>query len=205
MAQLELFDNQPPQRLVLLRDAEGGVIYTPGFLRREQAQDWFKTLAGGIDWQQEGRVIHEREVDVRRLVARYRLDDGSRVPQMLRKAAALVSDATGVAFNSIVLNYSRDGKDVVTTRSDRLDELEPGHPIALLSLGSARRMIIRAREPPRRALPIDLQPGSLLLMSYQSQLHYQHGIVRQREARSPWISLTFRLRPRNEEAGNDAS
>lgn len=56
-------------------------------------------------------------------------------------------------------------------------------------------MAIRAKKPPRRVLHVDLAPGSLLLMSYQTQLHYTHGIPKTKEAVGPRISLAFRVKP----------
>jgi alkylated DNA repair dioxygenase AlkB len=41
---------------------------------------------------------------------------------------------------------------------------------------------------------VDLQAGSALLMSWDSQLHYDHAILKQREPVGPRISLAFRVR-----------
>jgi alkylated DNA repair dioxygenase AlkB len=83
----------------------------------------------------------------------------------------------------------------VAPHNDHLDEIVHGCPIALLSLGATRRMAIRAKEPPRRALHVDLAGGSLLVMSYETQLHYTHGVPKTRAAVGPRISLAFRVRP----------
>jgi len=71
-----------------------------------------------------------------------------------------------------------------------------GHPIVLFSLGASRRMTIRAKAPPRRILHVDLEPGSVLVMSYATQLHYVHGIPKTAMPTGPRISLAFRVRPR---------
>ena len=70
-----------------------------------------------------------------------------------------------------------------------------GQPIVLLSLGDTRNMTIRAKRPPRRVLHVDLAAGSLLLMDWTSQLHYDHSIPKQREAVGARISIAFRVRP----------
>ena len=80
-----------------------------------------------------------------------------------------------------------------------------GLPIALLSLGGTRRMTIRAKEPPRRALHIDLEPGSLLMMSYATQLHYTHGIPKTADPVAPRISLAFRVKPARTTAAEDVA
>src|SRR5262249_8644992 len=100
-----------------------------------------------------------------------------------------------VPFNSVGLNFYRDGRDSVAPHNDHLDEIVRGFPITLLSLGSTRRMTIRAKASPRRVLHVDLVAGSLLTMSYQTQLHYTHGIPKTKEPVGGRISLAFRVRP----------
>jgi len=48
---------------------------------------------------------------------------------------------------------------------------------------------------PRRHLHLDLEPGSLLVMSYDTQLHLDHGVPKARAAVGERISLAFRDRP----------
>jgi len=183
-----------PARVQILRDAQGGVVYMPGVLSAPRAQQWFEQLRERIDWKSERRPVYGQEVDAPRLIARLRLDDGSELPAPLPEAAALVERLTGEHYNSIGLNYYRDGNDSVAQHNDRLEELVPDHPLALLSLGATRRLTIRAKAPPNRALHVDLESGSLLLMSYSSQLRYLHGIPRSRHALGPRICLAFRMR-----------
>jgi alkylated DNA repair dioxygenase AlkB len=102
-------------------------------------------------------------------------------------------------FNAVGLNYYRDGRDSVAPHNDKLQTLVPGRPIALLSLGAVRRMTIRAKPAAGvhspRAIRIDLESGSVLVMSYDSQRHYDHGIPKTRDHIGPRISLAFRVRP----------
>ena len=67
--------------------------------------------------------------------------------------------------------------------------------IALLSLGGTRRMTIRAKEPPRRVIHVDLEAGSLLMMSYATQIHYTHGVPKTKQPVGERISLAFRVKP----------
>ena len=58
-------------------------------------------------------------------------------------------------------------------------------------------MTIRAKEPPKRAIHIDLESGSLLVMDYATKLHYTHGVPKATDPIGERISLAFRLkRPR---------
>ncbi len=182
-----------PGPQALLDDASGRIAYDPGFLAPARAGAWFAQLQAGIPWRSERRVMYERELDVPRLVASYRLSDPS-LPEPLAAIATLVSVALGVAFNAVGLNLYRDQLDSVAPHNDRLADLVAGEPIALVSLGATRRMDIRAKQPPRRLLRLDLEAGSLLVMDYRTQLHYDHGIPKEAAAVGPRISLAFRVR-----------
>ena len=87
-----------------------------------------------------------------------------------------------------------DLDDSVAMHNDRLGDLVEGQPIVLLSFGDTRRMQIRTKRPPRRQLQVDLAAGSLLLMDYATQLHYDHGIPKEKVRLGPRISLAFRVR-----------
>ena len=52
-----------------------------------------------------------------------------------------------------------------------------------------------AKAPPRRVLHVDLEPGSLLIMDYATQLHYTHGVPKTTEPVGERISLAFRVKP----------
>ena len=170
------------------------------------AEDWLAELRTTVPWKAERRRMYDRDVDVPRLTAHYRLGpDDAPPPAAVRAAAELVIAKIGVAFNGVGLNLYRDGRDSVAPHNDHLNELVEGFPIALLSLGGTRRMTIRAKEPPRRSLHVDLEPGSLLLMSYATQLHYTHGVPKTREPVAPRISVVFRVRPARSASGEDAA
>ena len=189
--QTGLFDLGPQP---LIEDREGGVYYLPDVIEPALAARWFGALRDGVDWQSMRRPMYDRVVDVPRLVSSYRLESPS-LPPPLPDIAARVRAELGEPFNTVGLNDYRDGNDSVAPHNDKLHTLVPGHPIALLSLGSTRCMTIRAKAAPRAAIRVELAPGSLLVMSYESQLHYDHGIPKVRDTVLPRMSLAFRVRP----------
>lgn len=193
MAQLSLFE---ATETVLVDDSRGQIVYTPNFISEYEADHWFRELRRLAQWKAERRVMYDREVDVPRLTARYRLDSNDEpLPPCLRLAAERVVRALRVPFTSVGLNLYRSGQDSVAPHNDHLHELESGQPIALLSLGATRRMTIRPKRPPRRAFHTDLDRGSLFVMSYETQIHYDHGIPKTDERVGERISLAFRVRP----------
>ncbi|MEO6800952.1 MAG: alpha-ketoglutarate-dependent dioxygenase AlkB [Rhodanobacter sp.] len=190
MAQLNLFGSGPQH---LLDDASGRITLLPEVVDAGVAARWFRQLHDGVTWKAGTRQMYEREVVVPRLRAHFRTDDAD-LPAALREALSVVIAAVHAPFDSIGLNLYRDQHDSVAPHNDKLGEIVCGQPIALLSLGAPRRMTIRAKRPPRRVLQLDLAAGSLLLMSWETQLHYDHGIPKQRTPVGPRISLAFRVR-----------
>jgi alkylated DNA repair dioxygenase AlkB len=195
MAQLALFESTD---LILADGERGRVTYTARFLDQPTAEAWFTALRNAVDWRSERRLMYEREVDVPRLMASFRLDEApGSLPGAILEAARRVVEQVGAPFNSVGLNLYRDGRDSVAPHNDHLDEIRKSFPIALLSLGAARRMTIRAKEPPRRTIHVDLEPGSLLVMDYATQLHYTHAVPKITGPVGERISLAFRVKRRS--------
>lgn len=94
-------------------------------------------------------------------------------------------------FNSVLLNYYRDGRDSIGFHAD--DERELGHEpvIASLSFGGARRFVFRHKERRYRDVTIPLVDQSLLIMMGTTQTNWLHGVPKEDSA-EPRINLTFR-------------
>lgn len=191
MHQTSLFAPTPQQ---FIADAEGGVRYLPGVFGADEAAQLFDSLLAQADWNARTRMMYERLVDVPRRIACYRLDR-DRLPPLLAQTAQRVGERLGARFNSVGLNLYRDGADSVALHNDKLHDLIAGQPIAVLSLGATRRMLLRAKRPPHRQWQVELEPGSLLVMSHASQRHYDHGIPKTPGVSEARISLAFRVRP----------
>ena len=201
MAQLALFDSS--ERL-LADDERGRIAYTRALVDAETAEAWFTELRSGVEWRSERRLMYDREVDVPRLMAHFRLDPPPAfTPPSILGAVARVVAGTGVPFNSVGLNLYRDGRDSVAPHHDHLNEIRKGFPIALLSLGATRRMTIRAVQL-RSVIQIDLEAGSLLVMDYATQLHYTRGVPKTTEPVGARISLAFRVKPPRKLPADDA-
>ena len=192
MSQLTLFDSTDA---TVVDDGKGRVTYTPRFVNSHTAAAWFAELRSGVEWRAERRLMYDREVDVPRLVGHFRLDPApASTPGAILEAARLVINQLDVPFNAVGLNLYRDGRDSVAPHNDHLNELRKGFPIALVSLGASRRMTIRPKAQPRKPIHVDLDPGSLLVMDYDTQLHYTHGVPKTSEPVGERISLAFRVK-----------
>ena len=98
-------------------------------------------------------------------------------------------------FNSVLINYYRDGKDRVAWHSDDEKELGKNPVIASVSLGAERKFKLRHKKYKENQLKheVFLQNGSLLLMSGSTQHHWLHEIPRTAKPIGPRINLTFRV------------
>lgn len=178
--------------ITLVRDAEGGIVYHPARLPPATADQWLATLRALVSWRSLRRPMYERVVDVPRLVASVALRDPGR-PACIDAALALVQAVAPAPYTHVGLNLYRDGRDSVAPHGDRQAELVPGWPIAIVSLGAPRDMLVRAHAG-GSARRVTLEPGSVLVMSHASQRTHEHGIPKSARAAGPRISLAFRAR-----------
>jgi len=76
--------------------------------------------------------------------------------------------------------------------SDDEPELGSQPVIASVSLGGARRFLLKHRQHPALRSAFDLPHGSLLVMAGDTQRHYRHALPRTAKPVGPRINLTFR-------------
>jgi alkylated DNA repair dioxygenase AlkB len=110
---------------------------------------------------------------------------------LLEQLRAAVEAVTSHRYNSVLLNYYRDGADSMGMHSDDEPELGPEPAIASLSYGAARTFILRHKRN-KRTLKLELEDGNLLLMAGSTQQNWLHGINKTARQTGPRINLTFR-------------
>jgi len=87
-----------------------------------------------------------------------------------------VENVTNESFNSVLINYYRDGKDSNGWHSDDEPELGVNPVIASLSLGAPRDFHLRHKTNKKLTHKMSLTSGSLLVMSGTTQQYWQHHI-----------------------------
>ena len=97
MSQIPLFVSSSES--VLVDDERGRVAYTPAFLAIDVAEAWFAELRQSVPWKTQRRRMYDRDVDVPRLLAHFRLDEEDGAPDAIRVAAEKAVAFTGVPFN----------------------------------------------------------------------------------------------------------
>jgi alkylated DNA repair dioxygenase AlkB len=160
----------------------------------------FERLLRETDWRHETVVVYGKRHLQPRLTAWHgkagygysglTLEALPMTP-LLEQLRAAVETATGHRYNSVLLNYYRDGADSMGMHSDDERELGPRPAIASLSYGAARTFILRHKRS-KRTLKFDLQDGNLLLMAGSLQQNWQHGINKTAKPTGARLNLTFR-------------
>ncbi|MBO0700779.1 MAG: alpha-ketoglutarate-dependent dioxygenase AlkB, partial [Zavarzinella sp.] len=189
-------------RPIDLRDG-GLLLYDESFLPPAEADSLFAHLRDTVPWKQEGRPGRMFP----RLTAWY-ADPGHSysysgvthhaVPWTpeLRALKERVEAVAGTTWNSLLLNFYRDGRDSIGFHADDEPELGVNPIIGSLSLGAARRFVLKHPASGDK-LEFELPHGSLLVMGGTSQQHWRHGVPKTRKPVGPRINLTFRriMRP----------
>lgn len=190
----------PNPQHIQLADAE--LTYLPSFYDSATSAALFATLINETPWRQDTLRFGGKEVLVPRLQAWYgdkrygysglRLAPLPWTPTLaaIRKR---IADYCNIAFNSVLINYYRNGNDSVAWHSD--DERELGHDprIASLSLGAARRFDMKHRTHKAQKLHMLLENGSLLVMGSGMQRHWIHQLPKDPHVTDARLNLTFRL------------
>ncbi len=194
-AQLDLFGRGQPQfdagfsaleRIHLAEDA--WLDFVPGWLSGHQAL--FDTLLAGTRFRGEQRLMYERVVEVPRLYAV--LDEDGPIPLLLSAMQHALSARYHEPFTRISLGYYRNGQDSVAFHGDRIARTLPNALVATVSVGAARRFLIRPTGG-GKSLAFSLGRGDLLVMGGSCQRTWQHAIPKSRSVgEQSRIAIMFR-------------
>ncbi len=173
-----------------------------GWLSHDEADAALAALRDELPWEQREIVLFGRRILQPRLIAwagdlGYRYSGQTLEPRAFTPAAhrllARVRAQAGVPFNHVLANRYRSGDDSMGLHADDEPELGPDPVVAIVSLGTARRLVVKPRrERDRERHDLQLGHGALLVMGGTCQRHYVHGVPRQAGTQGERISLTFR-------------
>lgn len=179
--------------------ADGGVLlFAPEFLPAADADALLADLKAHVPWACEAG----RFGPLPRLTAYY-ADAGVHYcysgvehaalpwPDFLLPINRRVAEAAGSSFNSLLLNYYRDGKDSMGYHADAEAVLGTNPVVPSLSLGATRTFHLR-HDATRERLTFALSHGSLLVMTGTTQHHWKHTIPKTKKPVGERINLTYR-------------
>lgn len=196
---MTLFESDTAEWRELL-PSDGSARYRPSLLTSTASTEALHALLAEVPWESRSITLFGRQVPQPRLACWFgdesysysgiTLDPRPWSPRLADLKSA-VEDVTGQVFNSVLVNLYRDGNDSMGWHADDEPELGPEPVIASVSLGRTRRFRLRHRET-REIVEIDLESGSLLVMSGLSQARWMHEVPKSRRIVEPRINLTFR-------------
>jgi alkylated DNA repair dioxygenase AlkB len=166
------------------------------FFQKEESDRYYRLLLRTTPWAQHRRKMYDKIVADPRLTAWYGKNGNEWTAELLQ-IKKKVETASGIVFDSVLLNYYRDGNDSVAWHSDTLPSSGRHHAIGSVTFGETRVFKVRRKDNKKWQIEIPLTHGSFLLMGATMQDHYEHHIPKTARHIGPRINLTFRL--------NDAS
>ena len=104
-----------------------------------------------------------------------------------------IEKLANINFNSVLMNWYRDGEDYINWHTDAEKELGKNPIIGSVNFGTTRRFLIRHNEDSSIKLEFPLKHGTLLIMSGELQHFWQHSVPKERKVKQTRVNLTFRV------------
>jgi alkylated DNA repair dioxygenase AlkB len=168
-------------------DAHSWVEIVPGWMSGSPIL--LDRLTTAVPWRQHDRRLYDLTVQEPRLTAEYR--QLRNVPEKsLADAARALSQHYGVVYDSLWLNFYRDGQDSTGWHRDRFSCRKPECIVPVLTLGATRRFLIKPRYGGHS---IGFKPGSgdLIVMGGRSQEDWVHSVPKDPGIAEPRMSINF--------------
>lgn len=178
------------------------LIYRLNFIK--DPREMYGLLKSQVNWRQDNITLFGKTHAIPRYHAWYG-DPGafykySRIAMpindwhpVIKEIKTEVEKVTKLKFNSVLLNYYRDGLDSNGWHSDNESELIKPIHVASVSLGAIRDMQFRRVGLTKVERSLSLESGSLLVMKSPLQEYWQHQIPKRKKVNEGRINLTFRL------------
>jgi alkylated DNA repair dioxygenase AlkB len=104
----------------------------------------------------------------------------------------MIERCFAVQFNSVLLNWYRDGEDYLNWHSDDERALGENPTIASANFGETRDFVLRRKDDKAQKLVIPLKHGTLLVMSGSLQHFWEHAVPKRKKVSGSRFNLTFR-------------
>ena len=203
---------------------DGELIYIPNFLDETYCENLFLYLTElhkktennnsinphfkNINWLQPKIKIFGKEYLTPRLTAWHGDEDAyysysglENIPNpwnsKLLEVKEKIEEISFSNFNSVLLNWYRNGNDSMGLHSDNEKELGRFPIIASLSIGEERDLIFKHNKLTHCKIKFKISNGSLLIMKGLIQEFWKHAIPKQVKIQNPRINLTFRKIEKN--------
>ena len=178
--------------------------FRPRLFTPEDCERYLSVFIETVPWSQTRQRMYGKEVITPRLTAWFGDPgtdygtEGSGMPTFpwtpeLSEIKTRVEKVSGIVFNSVLLNFYRNGNDSVTWHSDRDGVPGRNQYVASVSFGQARPFDLRKKGDPAQKFTVNLENGTYLLMKGEFQDQWEHRIAKSRVSMGPRVNLTFRI------------
>lgn len=182
---------------------KGAAHLVTDFLESAEADMFLKALIEETPWRDDKIVLFGKTVAQPRRTAWYgdpqktytysglKMSPLPWTPRLfyLKKKVERLAQTS---FNSVLLNLYRHQRDSMGWHRDNEPELGRNPQIASISLGEPRPFVFRLHKDPSTKVRLDLPHGSLLLMSGETQHHWEHALPKRTRPMKERVNLTFR-------------
>lgn len=182
------------------------ISYDSSFLEKENADELLNYLLTNVEWEQKFYTSYKtgQKIAQPRLTAWFADDPNmaysySGITQKVQSWLSPLSDlkekiekASGAIFNSVLLNFYRDGSDSVGLHADNEKELGLKPTIASISLGATRTFRMKHNSHAFQTINSQLVHGSLLIMGGNCQQDWKHEVPKEPDISQGRVNLTFR-------------
>jgi alkylated DNA repair dioxygenase AlkB len=146
----------------------------------------FDDVLAAAPWAHHDRWMYERMVAEPRLTTHV-WDDA---PPVLHDMGCALAERYGLDLSVVSANLYRDGNDSVAWHGDRIGRVREETVVAILSLGSPRRFLLRPKEG-GRSLRFTPASADLLVLGGTCQRTWEHCVPKCASA-GPRISVMWR-------------
>ena len=198
--QLDLFDNKN-HTSPLQQNLE--IEYIRDCFNNNESDALFDSLKKNIEWKQDFIKMFGKSHPIPRLTAWYGDEkktytySGITMTSLpwtkeLIAVKSKIEVYSKIKFNSVLLNYYRNGSDSVAWHSDNEKELGTNPIIGSVSFGTERIFKFRQIDDSKKTKNVILEHGSLLLMKGDTQQYWEHEIAKTKKKINVRVNLTFR-------------
>ncbi len=178
--------------------------YRPGVFSADESACLMKKLISEMPWQQKLVKMYDKKILTPRLTVwvgdpgtDYSFSGEKHNPLPWTEDLLMIKNRieplAGITFNSVLLNYYRDGNDSVAWHSDNESVLGENPVVVSVTFGQVRSFDIRNKKDHAQKYAVKLEDGSYLLMKGDLQKYWEHRIAKSTKPMNERLNLTFRI------------
>lgn len=156
-----------------------------------------------ILWKQENIKLYGKTIPLPRLTAwygdpgkSYKYSGIKSEPNEWNKGLLYLKQeierVANVEFNSVLMNWYRDGEDYLNWHADDEKELGVNPVIGSVNFGETRDFLLRRNADNSQKITLPLKHGTLLIMRGALQHYWQHSVPKRKQINGSRFNLTFR-------------